>query len=70
MDDMNWLQRMEAMKGILNSLSDATGTARCKYIAVLDELLNQLRNDCLIMEEKLKDFELNQNSGDSETMST
>lgn len=56
-NDMTWLQRVETMKSILDYLPDAKGVQRCKYICMLDELLDEIRNDGLIMEEKINDFE-------------
>lgn len=68
--DMKPLEKIDVMGNVLDKLSDAQGRIKCGYIYVLDDILTNLKNDILIMEAKLKDFENNQNGEESsETVS-
>ena len=73
---MNPLERIDIMGSVLDKLSDAQGRIKCGYICVLSDYLDALKQDFLIMSEKLKDAEQNNQNGieipdtESETMST
>lgn len=63
--------RVDMIKTMLNKLVDSTGVEKCNYVCAIDDFLNRLREDVVIMEQRIQDLEeKNQNSGDSETMST
>lgn len=64
MNDIKPLDRIEMIKTMLDNVVDSSGRKKCNYICAIDEFLDRLRDDILIMEEKI------QNGGDSETMST
>ena len=56
-NELSPLERVETGMNILDKLADAQGRAKCGYVYILSELLENLHNDVLIMEEKLKDYE-------------
>jgi len=60
-NQMNLLNKIDTIEGILGNLVRAEGLEKCKCITIIDELLNQAKSDALIMEAKLADFEKNQN---------
>ena len=55
------LQRIDMCLNFLDRLTDVQGRAKCGYIYILDDFLNAIKNDVLILEEKLKDKEVAQN---------
>ena len=56
-ENVNPLNRIEMIKTMLDKVVDSTGRMRCSYICAIDEFLDRLRDDVLIMEEKINDFE-------------
>lgn len=81
-NQMSPLERIDVMGGVLDKLADAHGRIKCGYICVLSEYLDALKKEFLIMSEKLKDAEQNNQNGieisdieivpdtENETMST
>ena len=57
MDEMSTLDRIDTCAGFLDKLVDAQGRAKAGYIYILNEFLTKIREDVLVMEEKLKDKE-------------
>ena len=56
-ENMTPFERISAAHNLLDTLTEATGRQKCGIICVLDDILNQINNDILIMEAKLKDKE-------------
>lgn len=54
-EKMTTLERIETCRGMLDRLVDAQGRAKCGFIYAIDEFLNSIQSDVLIMEEQLKD---------------
>ena len=54
-DKLNALQCIQAGENILDKLADAQGRAKCGYIYVLSELFNKLKQETLIMEERIRE---------------
>ena len=53
---MTAMDRIEAIGNVLDKLGDipAGGKLKCGYIWIISDLLNGLRNDILIYEDKIK----------------
>jgi hypothetical protein len=51
------IQKLDTIGNLLDKLTDAQGRAKCGYIYIINEFVNELRNEVLVMEEKLKDLE-------------
>ena len=73
-ENMSSLERIDVIGGLLDKLVDAQGRLKAGYIAVIDDFLNHIKEDILIMEEKIKDYESAEEISitigeDSETMS-
>ena len=62
------IQKLDTIGNLLDKLTDAQGRAKCGYIYIINEFVNELRNELLVMEEKLKDLE-NKEDEESETPS-
>lgn len=64
-EDPTVLKKIDICLDCLDKLVDARGRAKCGYIYVIGEYLNNIRDHILIVEEKLKDMikekESNQN---------
>ena len=54
---MTALEKIDAIGGLLDKLTDAHGRAKCGYIWSVVTLVEDLRSDVLIMEEQLKDIQ-------------
>ena len=54
-ENMTTLDRIDTIRKCLDNLVEAQGRAKAGYIYVIDDFLNRVRDDVLIMEEKLKD---------------
>lgn len=64
------LDKIDSMCNVLDKLADAQGRTKCGYIWVLTDLVEQLRSDILIMEDKIKDaYTFKMTVEDDETMS-
>lgn len=55
------IQKLDTIGNLLDKLTDAQGRAKCGYIYIINEFVNELRNEVLVMEEKLKDLEPKEN---------
>lgn len=55
------IQKLDTIGNLLDKLTDAQGRAKCGYIYIINEFINELRNEVLVMEEKLKDLEPKEN---------
>jgi len=51
------LEKIDAINGALDKLSDAQGRAKCGYVWAIANLMEELRSDVLIMEEQIKDIQ-------------
>ena len=58
------LEKIDACGSLLDKLTDAQGRAKCGYIYIINEFLNDIKTHVLILEEQVKDTEPN-----SETIS-
>ena len=56
-ENMTPLDKITALETTLDRISDSTGRAKAGYVWVMTEILQNLRKDILIMEEKLNDKE-------------
>lgn len=56
-EDMTALEKISALENTLDRIADSTGRSKAGYVWVMTEILSKLKNDILIMEEKLKDKE-------------
>lgn len=54
-ENLSTLEKLETAMTMLDKLADAQGRAKCGYIYILNEFLTEVRNEVLILEEKLKD---------------
>ena len=50
-------QKISGIEAILNNLAGANGIVKCQLICAADEFLKSLRNDFLIMEDKLRNMQ-------------
>lgn len=57
LENLSTLEKINMADNVLDQLIDAKGRNKCANICVLGELLNLLKNDVLILEEKVKDKE-------------
>ncbi len=55
MNNMSTLDRLDAVQSMLDKLADSHGRVRCGYIYIIDDFVNRIREDVLVMQEKLKD---------------
>ena len=55
--NMSALDKITMSQNMLDKLTDAQGRAKCGYIYIINEFLTELRNDVLVMQERIKDFE-------------
>lgn len=53
--EMTPLEKIDACGVLLDKLSDAQGRAKCGYIYIMNEFLDDIKNHVLIIEEQLKD---------------
>ena len=64
------LEKLDLCGNLLDKLADAQGRAKCGYIYIINEWLNDIKQYVLILEEQVKDI---QNGGEipenSETVS-
>lgn len=67
-ENMTSLQKIDMICSLLDKLTDAQGRSKCGYIYIISEFVDKLREDVLIMEEKLKDLEPKKDT-ESETTS-
>jgi hypothetical protein len=56
-DNISTLDCITTMESILDQLVDAKGRDKCGLICVAADIAKRLRNDVLILEEKVKDKE-------------
>lgn len=54
-NNMTSLEKMDAIGNLLDKLTDAQGRAKCGFIYIINEFVNDIRNDYLIMEQQLND---------------
>lgn len=57
--EMTPLEKIDACGTLLDKLTDAQGRAKCGYIYIINEFLNDIKNHVLILEERVKDLEPN-----------
>lgn len=55
-ENINSLQRIEIIRGLLDSLVEARGREKAGYISIIDDFLNHIQEDILIKEEQIKDL--------------
>ena len=55
--EMTPLEKIDACGTLLDKLTDAQGRAKCGYIYIINEFLNDIKNHVLILEEQVKDRE-------------
>lgn len=55
--EMTPLEKIDACGTLLDKLTDAQGRAKCGYIYIINEFLNDIKNHVLILEEQVKDLE-------------
>lgn len=55
--EMTPLEKIDACGTLLDKLTDAQGRAKCGYIYIINEFLNDIKNHVLILEEQIKDPE-------------
>ena len=51
------LEKIDACGTLLDKLTDAQGRAKCGYIYIINEFLNDIKNHVLILEEQVKDIQ-------------
>jgi len=67
-DNMSTVERIDTIGSLLDKLTDAQGRAKCGYIYIINEFLNKIREDVIILEDKIKNPEV-QIELDDETVS-
>jgi hypothetical protein len=55
LEKLSTLERITTLENIVDQLVEAKGREKCGLICVAGDLLKLLRNDVLILEEKVKD---------------
>lgn len=55
--EMSPLEKIDACGTLLDKLTDAQGRAKCGYIYIINEFLDDIKNHVLILEEQVKDLE-------------
>ena len=55
--EMTPLEKIDACGTLLDKLTDAQGRAKCGYIYIINEFLDDIKNHVLILEEQVKDLE-------------
>ena len=50
------LEKLDLCGSLLDKLSDAQGRAKCGYIYIINEFLNDIKQHMLILEEQVKDL--------------
>ena len=50
------LEKVDACCNFLDKLADAQGRAKCGYIYIISEFLNDIRSHILILEEQVNDI--------------
>ncbi len=55
------LEKLDLCESLLDKLVDAQGRAKCGYIYIISEWLNDIKQHVLILEEQVKDI---QNGGE------
>lgn len=54
---MSPIEKISTAQNLLDGLADAQGRAKCGYIYIINEFLNELYKDVLVMQERLKTYE-------------
>lgn len=62
-DNMTPFQRCDAIDNLLDKLADAHGRAKCGYIYIIGELINQLREDINKIQNGIENREANEDGG-------
>ena len=57
LDKLTTLERISMLDNLLDQLAEAKGRERCGIICVMADAIKSIRNDVLILEEKVKDQE-------------
>ncbi len=65
-ENMDSLNRIDIIRGLLDKLVEARGREKAGYISVIDDFLNHIQEDILVKEEMLKDFQ-KQNKSETES---
>ena len=55
--EMSALEKLDALRIMLDNLSNANGIEKCGYIVFAADMVNKLKEDVLIMEDKLKNYQ-------------
>ena len=56
-EDMDSLQRIEIIRGLLDSLVEARGREKAGYISIIDDFLNHIQEDIVIKNDMIKDYQ-------------
>ena len=57
LEEMSTLEKLKTMDSLLNQLIESKGRERCAQICVMGDLIDLLRKDVLILEDKVKSYE-------------
>ena len=68
-ENMNSLERINIIRGLLDSLVEAKGREKAGYISIIDDFLNHIQEDILVKDEMIKDYQKQTDHGSSEAVS-
>lgn len=55
--NMTALQKIDAINAVLDKLVDAHGRAKAGYIWAITDIVENLRTDVIVMEDRIKDLQ-------------